>query len=93
MKEPCIGYSAQARGDERGFKPETRLEVRLACRSIYDDLESRTEVNFERDFEENFLRRLNGRVITCRWPRDSDLSECCKKKMALFVVRIYGTDR
>ena len=93
MKEPCIGYSPLALSDVRDLEPSLRLEVRLACRSIYRDLESRTEGNFERDHEDNLRRKVSGCVITCRRPLDSDSSECCRKRMALFVVSIYGTDR
>jgi hypothetical protein len=93
MKEPCVGYSGQALGAFEALEVPERLEVRKACLLMYDELQHRPEAGSGQDSPEKFHRRVGGCEVTYRRPLPHDRTVCCKRKVALWVIRIDGTDR
>lgn len=94
MKEPCVGYSEQALGAFEALEVPDRLKVREECLSMYYDLERLPKGGSGQDSLEKFHRWVDRRFeVTYRRPLPPDRTVCCKRKVALWVIRIDGTDR
>lgn len=97
MKEPCVGYSGQALGAFEALEVPERIAVREACLLMYDDLQHRPKGGSGQDSPEKFHWPVDwgvgGCEVTYRRPLPHDRTVCCKRKVAVWVIRIDGTDR
>jgi hypothetical protein len=81
----------QALGAWRALSVSERIEIHKACLLMYDELQKRLK-NGQGPPEE-LSRSVDYCVITYRRPVPKDRTVCCNRKVALWVVRIDGTDQ
>jgi hypothetical protein len=91
MKEPCVGYSPQALGAWRAISVSERPEIRKAFLLMYNKLQNRPKSG--QSPPEELRWNVDYCVITYRRPVPRDRTVCCNRKVALWVIRIDGTDQ
>ncbi len=84
MKEPCVGYSPQALGERRAMSLDLRLEMRKECRLLCREIATAAAAGANGDRR----RDLTGCVLTYRHPQPGDWTNCCGRKIALWIERI-----
>lgn len=82
MKQPCIGYTPQARRIRDGLGLDVRTKIIRVFGSMFSELWQQAEASA------NQLCRLaitDGCVLLYRLPTSGEYTNCCKLKAALVV--------